>query len=135
MAEDPKPDPKPDPDPDPKAAPATNTPDPQAVIADLQRQLEEATGSVQTAFNATRDALRAANPNLPPTVFEADNLEALTANVEAHKATAAHIIANPPKTNVNPGGGDTRVVQVPDGLRGANRIQFALNNPGPGMTE
>lgn len=132
MAEDPEDPPRPD---SPPADPAATTPTAQETIADLQRQLEAATGNTQAAFDTTKAALRAANPHLPEAVFDAPDLESLTANVEAHKATAEHIRAHPATTNVNPGGGGTRTLTVPDKVRGISRIAFALSNPGPGMTE
>ena len=113
----------------------TTTPTPQEVIADLERQLADATGNTQVAFDTTKAALRTANPNLPDSVFEAGDLAALTANVEAHKATAAHILANPPKADVNTGGGTNRVNTMPDGIYGIRRVQYALAHPGAGMTE
>lgn len=113
-----------------------------AELARLQAQVEAATGSVQRAFEVTQTALRAANPNLPEIVFEATGLDMLIANVEAHRATAAHIqeqiTANPPPPD-NPstpaGAGTTRQVTVPANTRGVARIAFALDHPGPGMTE
>ena len=129
---------------DPPANDPTANPDANgaAELARLQGQVEAATGSVQKALDTTKGALRTANPNLPDTVFEAPDLDALIANVEAHKATAAHvqeqITSNPPNPTapVSPaGGGTTRQVQVPENVHGISRISFALSNPGPGMTE
>ena len=115
-------------------------PDPQAVIADLQAKIEAATGSAQRAFQATKDALTAANPGLPATVFEAPDLETLLANVEAHKATAAHVLANapaatPPPGSPPPAGGLPSVANpapvrqaptAPAGVIGIDRIKFGL---------
>src|SRR3972149_337743 len=61
-----------------------------AELARLQAQVEAATGSIAKAFATTQAALRAANPTLPETVFEAPDLDALIANVQAHQATAQH---------------------------------------------
>jgi len=117
----------------PPGDPPPGTPDPQAVIADLQAQIEAATGSAQRAFQATKDALTAANPGLPPTVFEAPDLETLLASVEAHKATAAHVLeaakaaspAGSPPTVANPA--VTRTPSpIPDHIRGTARIALAL---------
>ena len=135
---DPPPDNPPPSNPPPSNPPPT-TPDPQAQVADLQRQLAEATGGAQAteraALDTTRGALRVANPHLPDSVFEADTLAALTANVEAHNATAEHIRTHPAATPVNPAGGSQRQTTVPENLWGVTKIAFALNHPGPGMTE
>ena len=111
-----------------------------AELARLQAQLEAATGSIAQAFATTQAALRAANPALPETVFEAPDLDTLIANVQAHQATAQHVreqiangAANAAATPV--GAGATRQVTIPENARGVTRIAFALNNPGPGMTE
>lgn len=137
---DPPPNPNPnnDPPPDPNAN--------QPTIADLQRQVEEANQRAQDAatagVTATRDALRAANPNLPDAAFAGDTIDALNTSVTAHRQTSdqareqaeadakATAAGHPP-----PGVGTIRTPQVPDGARGIGRIAFALQNPGPGMTE
>jgi len=125
-----------DPPQDPPQDPPPAGPDPTARIAELETQIAAATAREAAALNTTRVALQAAHPDLPAAVFQAETLEALTANVEAHVATAAHIRAHTPApTVVNPGGGTDRTLQIPDNLRGIRKIAFALNNPGPGMTE
>ncbi len=132
MAEDPDNPPQDDP---PPPNPPANTPTPQETITDLQRRLDEATGSTAAALTTTRAALRTANPHLPDAVFEADNIDALTASVESHNATAEHLRTHPVTPSVNPAGGSTRKIEIPENLRGARRIAHALSHPGPGMTE
>lgn len=119
----------------------------QQRIADLEAQIEAAATRETAALDATRAALRAANPHLPHTVFAAEDVATLTANVEAHTATLTHAAeyakdhppaappGAPPSNPTPPGAGNTRQPTVPDNVRGVSRIQFALNNPGQGMTE
>ena len=120
-------------------AQAAADPNGAAELARLQAQVEAATGSVAKAFATTQAALRAANPTLPETVFDAADLDALIANVQAHQATAQHVreqIANgaanaPALTPVN--AGVTRLLQpIPDHVRGVARIAQALERQGQG---
>ena len=75
-----------------------DNPPPQAnantpTVAGLQAQLEEANKRTQdattAALSATRDSLKAANPNLPDAAFAGDTIEAVTNSVTAHAETAA----------------------------------------------
>ena len=126
---DPPPDNPPPKDPPPKDPPKE---DAQATIARLQGELAAATNDTK-AFDTTKAALRDANPHLPDAVFDAPDLDALTANVQAHRATAEHIRTHPAPTNVNPAGGGTRVPDpIPSHVRGAARIAKALARQEPG---
>jgi len=114
---------------------ANQTPDPTARIAELEAQITAAAARETAALNTTRVALQAAHPDLPEAVFQAETLEALTANVEAHVATAAHIRAHtpPPGAVVNPGGGTDRTPPaIPDHIRGTARIARALEQQAGG---
>jgi len=109
-----------------------------AELARLQAQVEAATGSIAKAFATTQAALRAANPTLPETVFEAPDLDALIANVQAHQATAQHVreqIANgAAATVVTPAGaGTVRTPEpIPEHVRGVARIARALEREAQG---
>ena len=114
-----------------------NTPDP---LATLQAQLAQ-------ALETTRGALRAANPDLPDAAFTGGDLTTLTQSIDSARAVADHVrtqietaqaaaAATNPGVRTPTGGGTTRqAIQVPINLHGVSRITFALNHPGPGMTE
>jgi len=111
-----------------------------AELARLQAQVEAATGSVAKAFATTQAALRAANPTLPETVFEAPDLDTLIANVQAHQATAQHVTdqinaqadgAAPPAPALPAAPITAGIVRelsaAPAGTKGLDRIKFGLN--------
>src|SRR3972149_408668 len=119
-------------------AQAAADPNGAAELARLQAQVEAATGSVARAFATTQAALRAANPTLPETVFDAADLDALIANVQAHQATAQHAreqMANgAAATVVTPAGaGTVRTPEpIPEHVRGVARIARALEREAQG---
>ena len=120
-------------------AQAAADPNGAAELARLQAQVEAATGSVAKAFATTQAALRAANPTLPETIFEAPDLDTLIANVQAHQATAQHVREQiaaasngatppPPAPPATPiAAGTIRELQAaPAGSKGIDRIKFGL---------
>ena len=127
---------------DPPPDPNTDAP----TVADLQAQLatanERAQAATEASVTGTRDALRAANPNLPDAAFTGETVEALNTTVNAHRETATTATTQAETDARNraaglpaPAGGTTRTPQIPDGLRGSRKIAYALQHPGPGSTE
>ena len=120
----------------------------QADATALQEQLTQA-----QARNLELEvaALHAANPDLPDAAFAGGDLAAIQAGVTTARAVADHVrqqaeaarngVANPVAAAAvvaaaaGAAAGTQRKAEVPANLRGIGRIAYALNNPGPGMTE
>jgi len=113
----------------------------QADATALQEQLTQA-----QARNLELEvaALHAANPDLPDAAFTGGDLAAIQAGVTTARAVADHIRTQaeaakngkaPAPAPTPTGAGSERKIEMPATVRGIGRIAFALNNPGPGMTE
>ena len=108
-------------------------------IAAAEEHAARAETQLAAALESTREALRAANPDLPPSAFEGADFTTLDAAVTFARTIRDHVIqqrTDNPATRTPAGAGVQRqTLQIPDNARGITRIAFALNNPGPGMTE
>jgi len=120
-------------DPPPGDPPPSNQPDPAA----LQAQLDELR---QANLGLQREKLQRDNPDLPEAVFAGDDLATVQATLAVARAAADHIRATIVANGVLPtpapapaatpaAAGVTRQpVQVPEGLKGQERIRYYLNN-------
>jgi hypothetical protein len=118
------------------------TPEEQAAAAAAAAAASAATAEQLTAANAQitaltddlRGALKIANPDLPETSFAGETADAVKTSVAAARAVADHIKASaPPATTpatVTPpaiAAMRTDLTTPPDGIKGVDRIRFALN--------
>jgi hypothetical protein len=104
-------------------------------------ELEGAGQRAQDATAALLQTTREANPNIPGDLINGEDPATIAASVEGARAIVARVSElNPtaPAGGERPPGGagsPPRTAEVPAGLRGLNRIAYALSNPGPGNTE
>lgn len=126
-------------DPAPVAAPAAAP----AAAPNAAAELAQARETIKATTESARKAMRTANPDLPDSAFDGDDVNTIETNIARARTIATHAVkaytdAHPlpqPATTPTDAGAARTPVTAPANLSPTAKIQWALRNPGPGSTE
>jgi len=98
--------------------------------AALEKAQADSNERMNTTMEAFRHTTRAAHPNIPAELIAGDTPEDIAASVERGKAIVEKVTAaNKPTTSSTPSvtaAAPPRTIEVPEGITGAARIRYGL---------